>query len=100
MKHTIRIHKGCIETRHGSDFAFIVDDPLSPLNREKAAKILMDELNYEDEDDLEEDDEEYEDEDYENRKGSCEDGWAYFDYWGYEDVEIPESIVERILKGE
>lgn len=102
MTHKIRIHKGYMETRHGTDAAFVVDDPLSPLNREEVVKILMDKLGYEDdEDDFDEDDFDEDDEDYENRKGSDDTGsWAYFDYWGYSDVEIPESIVKRIMKGE
>ena len=37
--------------------------------------------------------------DYWGYPGHCDGVGAYFDY-NYEDLEIPESIVNRILKGE
>ena len=84
-EHKIRIYKGNMETRHGVDAEFYIADPVNPPNEEYVIEKLKSYLGFE------EDDEEC---------GSCEGGWAYFDYAGYEDIDIPESIVKRILKGE
>lgn len=92
-KHKIRVYKGTMETRHGVDAEFHIADPVNPPSEEYVIDKLKSYLGYENEK-SEDDDEEDEE------RGSCEGGWAYFDYWGYEDVDIPESIVERILKGE
>lgn len=84
----IRIHKGEMETRYGTDFAIVFDDPVCPkYTEEDAIRELKSELNFTDADDN--DDSEY-DGYWDGSVG------AYFDYKGFFDVQIPESIVERI----
>ena len=88
-KYKIRIHKARIEHRFGVDTAQLLDDPKRPkYTSDKAIEILKEMFGYEPN----------EDSTIEN-PGVCDGESAYFDYDGYEDVEIPESIVQRIMKG-
>lgn len=89
MKHKIRIHLARMETKYGTDVTTIVDDPVSSRNTTDVIDELMGKLNYTENEDN--------DCDY---PGHCDGIGAYFDYDGYIDVDIPESIVERIKKGE
>lgn len=84
----IRIHNGNMETKYGVDNAFIYDDPVSPKYSTDKDIInkLMNQLGYVE---AESDNSEY--------PGYYDDDiGAYFEYAGYVDVPIPESIVERI----
>lgn len=90
-EHEIRIHTGRIETKYGVDIASIIDDPMSPRKDSDVIDALMNELNYT----------ENEDDDGCDYPGQWDHTCgAYFDYDGYIDFAIPESIIERILKGE
>lgn len=85
----IRIHKARMETRFGVDTAQLFDDPKQPkYTNEEAIEELQKMFGYEPN----------EDSTIEN-PGVYDGESAYFDYDGYEDVEIPESIVQRIMKG-
>lgn len=91
MKNTykIRIHSARMETRYGVDFATIVDNPIAPEYTEyEIISKLMEKLSYEEATDDNPDYTGY----YDGDIG------AYFDYDGYIDVEIPESIVNDIVK--
>jgi len=80
----IRIHEATANSRYGDDFTFLFDDPITPkYQTEREIEIVLQkELGYtEDEfgngylhDDIE----------------------ATFEYNGYIDVAIPDSIVNRI----
>ena len=87
--YKVRIHMGRMETKYGVDVATLVDDPVqSQMTVDEVESKLMGYLNYkpkdENDDDL----------DY---PGTYDDRGAYFDYDGYIDVDIPQSIVKRIL---
>lgn len=87
--YKIRLYTGRIDTKYGVDVASFVDDPNAPkYTTDTAMEKLMSMLSYEEA----EDDPVY--------PGYC-DGeiGAFFDYDGYIDVDIPESIVSEILKG-
>lgn len=89
MKELVRVHKGRMETRYGVDYAVVLDDPKTPrFTQKQIEKLLKQELSYQD-----------------SKKKSDEypgyfDGevGAYFDYCGYLDIEIPETIVERLTR--
>jgi hypothetical protein len=89
MTHKIRIYTARVETRYGTSVASIVDDPESSMCIFDIEDKLMEKLNYTVNEDV--------DACY---PGNCDGEGAYFDYDGYVDLEIPESIVNRILKGE
>ena len=89
MKYKIRIYLARMETKYGTDVAFIVDDPVSPRDTDDVLNELMDNLNYTENED-----------EHCDYPGHCVGTGAYFDFDAYEDLEIPESIIERILKGE
>lgn len=86
-KYTIRVHTGTIETKYGVDAAVVIEDPECPQNN--AVKKLKHLLGYTDNDDPESDPPGY----YDGDVG------AFFEYYGYEDYEIPETIVRRIKMG-
>lgn len=86
--YKIRVHKGQMETRYGVDSAIVVDDPSAPKTKKKIIEELMYELGYE-----------------ESENGNSEypgyyDGevGAYFDYIGCIEIDIPETIINRILE--
>lgn len=92
MKNTykIRIHSGRVETKYGVDVASFVDDPNNPKYKgDDIEEKLMEMLSYTKADDESSEYPGY----YDDYVG------AYFDYDGYIDVDIPESIVNEILKG-
>lgn len=84
----IRIHMGRMNNSYGTDVTTIIDDPVKPQYRhDTVIKILMYNLDFTP---MEED-----------HNDSCEGFYdegvkAYFDYDGYIDVDIPQSIIERI----
>lgn len=89
-EYKIRVYTGRIETKYGVDIASIVGDPMVPRDQSDIIDELMNKLDY-----------------TENEDDGCDypGCWdntcgAYFDYDGYIDFTIPESIIERILKGE
>lgn len=89
MKELIRVHKGRMETKYGVDFAIVLDDPQAlRFTQKQTEKLLKRELSYRD-----------------SKKKNGEypgrfDGevGAYFDYCGYSDIEIPDTIVERLVQ--
>lgn len=87
--YKIRIHSARMETRYGVDFATIVDNATAPEYAEdEIIAMLMGKLSYEEATD-----------DNASYPGYFDgDVGAYFDYDGYIDVDIPESIVNDILK--
>lgn len=89
--HKIRIHTARVETRHGTSVASVIDDPIFPRDSDDITNELMRKLDYEENED---------DDDCWSHPGNCDGVGAYFDYDGYIDVEIPESIVKRIMEGE
>lgn len=87
-KYKIRMHKARIETKYGVDTATVFDDPESPkYNNDEVLKKLMYQLSYEP------------DESESSEYPGFWDGdvGAYFDYDGFEDIEIPDSIIKRVL---
>lgn len=83
----IRIHTGRIQNKYGVDVASLIDDPVDPMyNMDEVKEQLMKSLDYTPNED---DDSEYPGL-YDGEVGS------YFDYDGYIDVNIPQSIVDRI----
>ncbi len=83
----IRVHKGNMQTKYGVDYAHVYDDPVNPqYTEEQAIEELMSELGYIESG--EDDGCEY--------PGTYEGCGAYFEYNGYADIIIPESIVQRI----
>lgn len=89
-KYMLRMHTARMDTKYGVDVARLFDDPVKPqYTKDEAVEVLMDLLGYVPN---EKDDSEY--------PGFWEgDVGAYFDYDGYEDIEIPESIICRIMEG-
>ena len=80
----IRIHEATTSSCYGEDITQLFDDPISPRYEtdEDAEYALMDKLGY-----------------VEDEYGDgyvCEDIEATFEYHGYFDVAIPDSIVQRI----
>lgn len=90
MTHKIRVYTATVETKHGIDSAFVANDPILERDEGDIIDELMEKLNYTENED---------NDDYWGYPGHCDGVGAYFDY-NYEDLEIPESIVNRILKGE
>lgn len=89
-KYMIRVYTATVETKHGVDRAQLYDDPVQPLyTRENMLSTLMNILNYEES-------EETNDDIWTN---GLWDGYldADFEYEGYEDIEIPDTIVQRII---
>lgn len=85
--YKIRKHFGIMQTKHGVDTATVFDDPVNPkYTKDEVIEELMSILGYKESDD-------------ENfaYPGTYEDIGAYFDYNGYDDIEIPESIINRII---
>ena len=86
----IRIHKGYMHTKYGDDHAYLIDDPVLPTYTEAGVMLqLMKELEftpncYNENDNF--------------HDGLYSDGeHAEFEYIGYQDVAIPESVVSRII---
>lgn len=81
----IRVHKGMMTTKYGTDHAFLYDDPLTPqYTTEAVIERLMETLDYTPSTDNQ----------FEGFfDGDCN---AFFNYEGYTDIVIPESIVQRI----
>lgn len=86
-KYTIRVHTGTIETKYGVDADVVVEDPEYPQSN--AVEKLKHLLDYTDNEDPRSDTPGY----YDGYVG------AFFEYYGYEDYEIPETIVRRIKMG-
>lgn len=91
-KYKIRIYRAHMSTKYGTDVAHLFDDPVDPnYTYEEVIEKLKDELDYVDFD-----------EDQENGEGhtGLYDGdiLAYFDYDCFKEIEIPDSIVQRIVK--
>lgn len=86
----IRVHRGSMSNRHGTDFAVICDDPKNPqyASEEQAKKALKFALGYVDNT--------APDAEYPGYREDDEDLGCYFDYLGYYDTMIPDSIVQRI----
>ena len=85
--YKVRIHLGRMETKYGVDVATLIDDPNAPnYTHEEVFTILKDKLGYTDTED--------ENSDYPGTYD--EEVGAYFDYDGYIDVNIPQSIIDRI----
>jgi len=86
----IRAYKAVMETRYGVDQATVYDDPIEPKypTEEAAVSELMDQLGYVPA----------------KKENSGYPGYwdgnvgAYFDYIGSTDIEIPETIVQRIIR--
>lgn len=89
MTHKIRVYTARVETRHGTQSTSLIDDPVSPRSHDDIIDELMWKLNYTENED---------DDDCCNQSGECDGVDAYFDYDGYMDYEIPESIVKRIME--
>lgn len=88
--YKVRIHTGRMETKYGVDITKLIDDPDDPnYTEDEVIAVLKDKLYYED---AKDEDAEYPGY-YDGEVG------AYFDYDGYIDVKIPDTIVSRILKG-
>ena len=87
--YQIRIHTGRMETKYGVDVATLIDDP-DDLNYsdDEVIAVLKDKLFYEDAKDEDSGYPGY----YDGEVG------AYFDYDGYFDVKIPDSILKRIIE--
>ena len=93
MKNTykVRIHSGRIKTKYGVCVASFVDDPNNQKYKgDDVEEKLMEMLSYTKADDESSEHPGY----YDDYVG------AYFDYDGYIDVDIPESIVNDILRKE
>lgn len=87
--YKIRIHTGRMETTYGVDFATLIDDPNDPnYTEEEAIATLKDLLFYED---AKDEDAKYPGY-YDGEVG------AYFDYDGYADLKIPDSIIKDIIE--
>ena len=87
--HKIRIHMGRMETKYGVDVATLIDDPAQPqMTVDEVESKLMGYLNYKPKD---------ENDDDLGYPGTYDDRGAYFDYDGYIDVDIPPTIINRIL---
>ena len=84
----IRIHMGRVSNRYGTDVTTIIDDPVKPqYSYSMLISTLMRNLDFVPKD--------------ENHSGRCEGFYdegveAYFDYDGYIDMDIPQSIIDRI----
>lgn len=89
-KYMLRMHTARMDTKYGVDVARLFDDPVKPqYTKDDAIQTLMESLGYEPN---EKEDSEY--------PGFWEgDVGAYFDYDGFEDIEIPKSIINRIVAG-
>lgn len=87
----IRIHKGYMHTKHGDDNAYLLDDPVSPVyTRNGVILRLMEELCFTPN---------FYDEDENMQNGLFENETdADFEYVGYQDVQIPESIMQRAIR--
>ena len=87
-QYKIRMHTATMNTRYGDDVFHLFDDPDNPTySKNEVVKHLLDMAGCE--------------EDTNGESGYpylCEgDVGAYFEYKGFIDIEIPESIVKRIL---
>lgn len=95
----IRVHKGYCESDYGTDSAIVFDDPIKPkYTEEQIVEQLMEKLTFKLEDGVNipfPTDALY-------RSDTWYDGFfdedteASFCYHGYEDMEIPDSIIQRI----
>lgn len=89
-EYKIRIHMARIETEYGIDVAQLLDDPENPSYMwTEATRKLKKILSYEDPAEIG---------DIGHIELRNEKIWAYFDYDGYVDMEIPDAIVQRIAK--
>ena len=87
-EYTIRVHTATVETKYGVDREQLYDDPVKPLYVDtEAIDTLMSILNFE----------ETENEDSWTNGVWDGDTDAYFEYEGYKDIEIPKTIVLRII---
>jgi len=78
----IRIHEATIDTRYGTDYYQLFDDPVSPMYQGwDAASALKKKSGYTEDAD---------------GNGFIHDTAADFEYHGFYDTEIPQSIVDRI----
>ena len=81
----IRIYTGRMENKYGVTVASVIDDPVYPnYTQDEIIEKLMNKLEF---------NPELGDDTY---PGYWEDVGSFFDYDGYIDVNIPQSIIERI----
>lgn len=83
----IRVHKASMQTKYGEDIFRLYDDPECPKykSQKSATVALMEIASFVPSDS---NDSEY--------HGTFEDVGAYFEYLGFTDIVIPETIVQRI----
>lgn len=87
-EYKVRVHFAEMSTRFGVDKAFVFDDPKHPTKKSGVIKALREKLDFKPS--------KRKDIDGNGFYGGDEDTPACFEYAGFEDYVLPESLVKRI----